>query len=405
MALSGVSFFGGIRMIYIGIDVAKSTHYAAVMNSDGVVLTEPFAFANDAPGFASLLGKVSGYPKDDLLFGLESTGIYSENLICFLYESGYQIAVINPIQTASLRKTNIRKTKTDKVDTFLIIKSLMVNSYRLYSAQDAQSMKLKSLCRFRQNLKKSKARLKIQLAGFVNLLFPELASFFKSGIHINTCYELLKRYSSPSEIAALRLSSLSNLLSKASHGRFGRSSAEALKSLAKTSVGVKNPYISIQIAQTIQQIELLEQQIDEIEKVIRDTVDQMDSVLMTVPGIGAVDAAMILGEIGCIDRFDKPCKLLAYAGLDPTVNQSGKFKARSTKMSKRGSKTLRFALINAAWQLTLNDSVFFDYYSLKRSQGLDHYGALGHVAHKLVRVIFKLLKSNSPFIHDRLQNV
>ena len=275
-------------MIYVGIDVAKSTHYAAVMNSDGVVLTEPFAFANDAPGFASLLGKVSGYPKDDLLFGLESTGIYSENLICFLYESGYQIAVINPIQTASLRKTNIRKTKTDKVDTFLIIKSLMLNSYRLYTAQDAQSMKLKSLCRFRQNIKKSKARLKIQLAGFVNLLFPELASFFKSGIHINTCYELLKRYSSPSEIAALRLSSLSNLLSKASHGRFGRSSAEALKSLAKTSVGVKNPYISIQIAQTIQQIELLEQQIDEIEKVIRDTVDQMDSVLMTIPGIGAV---------------------------------------------------------------------------------------------------------------------
>ena len=389
-------------MIYVGIDVAKTTHYAAVMNSEGVVLIEPFAFDNDAPGFASLLKKVSGYPKEDLLFGLESTGIYSENLICFLCESGFKLAVINPIQTATLRKTNIRKTKTDKVDTFLIIKSLMVNSYRLYTAQDAQSMKLKSLCRFRQNLKKSKARLKVQLAGFVNILFPELASFFKSGIHINTCYSLLKRFSSPSEIAALRLSTLSNLLSKASHGRFNKSTAEALKSLAKTSVGVKNPYISIQITQTIQQIELLEQQIDEIEKVIKETMKQMDSVLLSVPGIGDIDAAMILGEIGNIDRFDKPCKLLAYAGLDPTVNQSGNFKARSTKMSKRGSKTLRFALINAAWQLTLHDSVFFDYYSLKRSQGLDHYGALGHVAHKPVRVIFKLLKSNSPFIHDRL---
>ena len=105
----------------------------------------------------------------------------------------------------------------------------------------------------------------------------------------------------------------------------------------------------------------------------------------------------------------RQCELLGVnrssVYYDPTVNQSGKFKARSTNMSKRGSKTLRFALINAAWQLTLNDSVFFDYYSLKRSQGLDHYGALGHVAHKLVRVIFKLLKSNSPFIHDRLQNV
>lgn len=389
-------------MIYVGIDVAKTTHYAAVMNSEGVVLIEPFAFDNDASGFASLLQKISGYPKKDLFFGLESTGIYSENLICFLYESGFKLAVINPIQTATLRKTNIRKTKTEKVDTFLIIKFLLLNSYRLYTAQDAQSMKLKSLCRFRQNLKKSKSRLKIQLAGFVNILFPELASFFKSGIHINTCYTLLKSFSSPSEIAALRLSTLSNLLSKASHGRFGKSSTEALKSLAKTSVGVKNPYISIQIAQTIQQIELLEQQIHEIEKVITDTMSEMDSVLMTVLGIGAIDAAMILGEIGNIDRFDKPCKLLAYAGLDPTVNQSGKFKARSTKMSKRGSKTLRFALINAAWQLTLNDPVFFDYYSLKRSQGLDHYGALSHVTHKLVRVIFKLLKSNSPFIHDRL---
>lgn len=181
--------------------------------------------------------------------------------------------------------------------------------------------------------------------------------------------------------------------------------AEALKSLAKSSVGVKNPYISIQIAQTIQQIEPLEQQIDEIKKVIRDTMEQLDSAIMTVPGIGAIDAAMILGEIGSIDRFDKPCKLLAYAGLDPTVNQSGKFKARSTKMSKRGSKTLRFAFINAAWQLTLNDSVFFDYYSLKRSQGLDHYGSLGHVVHKLVRVIFKLLKTNTPFIHARLLKV
>ena len=154
-----------------------------------------------------------------MIIGLESTGIYSENLICFLFDSGYKLAVINPIQTATLRKTNIRKTKTDKVDTLLIIKSLMVNSYRLYTEQDAHSLKLKSLCRFRQNLKKSKARLKIQLSGYVNLLFPELLSFFKSGIHISTCYTLLKRCSSPAEIAALRLDSLSRLLSNASRGR------------------------------------------------------------------------------------------------------------------------------------------------------------------------------------------
>ena len=150
-------------------------------------------FDNHASRFTTLLLKITSFSSAQLIIGLESTGIYSENLICYLFDSGYKLAVINPIQTAALRKTNIRKTKTDKVDTLLIIKSLMVNSYRLYTEQDAQSLKLKSLCRFRQNLKKSKARLKIQLSGYVNILFPELLTFFKSGIHISTCYTLLKR--------------------------------------------------------------------------------------------------------------------------------------------------------------------------------------------------------------------
>lgn len=390
-------FFEVITMIFVGIDVAKDTHYAAVSDDSGAVLVKPFAFQNNAEGFCLLLKKLSEFDRSKLLIGLESTGIYSENLICFLYESGFRLAVINPIQTATLRKTAIRKTKTDKVDTMLIIKSLMVNSYRLYSQRDADSLKLKTLCRFRQNLKKSKARLKIQLAGYVNLVFPEFGKFFKSGIHIAASYALLKKYSSPKEIAALRTSTLCTLLSKASHGRFGKDTAEALKSLALSSVGVKNPYISIQIAQTIAQIELLEQQFKDLNSAIEEAMESLNSVLMTVPGIGAVNAACILGEIGDIKRFSKPCKLLAYAGLDPTVRQSGQFTAKSTRMSKRGSALLRFALINSAWQLTLNDTTFKAYYDLKRSQGLNHYGALSHVAHKLTRVIFKLLTSDTPF--------
>ena len=384
-------------MIYVGIDAAKTTHYAAVKDDGDNVLVKPFAFDNNAEGFALLQKKLSAFGKDDLLIGLESTGIYSENLICFLYESGYKLAVINPIQTAALRKTEVRKTKTDKLDTYLIIKLLKLNKYRLYSRADVETIRLKGLCRFRQNIKKSKARLKIQLSGYVNIIFPELASFFKSGIHIAACYELLKKHSSPEDIAALRLSVLSTLLSKASHGRFGRDTAAALKSLAMSSVGVKNTFVSIQITQTIAQIELLEQQLSELETVISDAMSKLDSVIMSVPGIGVIDGAMIVSEIGDIKRFSSSGKLLAYAGLDPVVCQSGKFTARSTRMSKRGSKTLRFALINAAWQLTLHDKTFADYYALKRSQGLNHYAALGHVAHKLVRVIFKLLRDNISF--------
>lgn len=384
-------------MIYVGIDVAKEIRYAAVSDASDKVLVKPFAFKNDAAGFGLLLSKLSEFDKDEILVGLESTGIYSENLICFLYEAGYKLAVINPIQTAALRKTSIRKTKTDKTDTLLIIKSMTVNSYRLYTQRDAESLKLKTLCRFRQNLKKSKARLKIQLAGYVNLVFPEYAKFFKSGIHIAASYALLKKCSTPKEIAALRTNTLCNLLSKASRGRFGKDTAEALKSPAISSVSVQNTYISIQIAQTIAQIELLEQQIDTLDSAITEVMESLYSVIMTVPGIGAVNGACILGEIGDIIRFSKPCKLLAYAGLDPTVRQSGQFSAKSARMSKRGSALLRYALINAAWQLTLNDPTFKNYYDLKIFQGLNHYGALGHVAHKLVRVIFKLLRDNVPF--------
>lgn len=135
-------------MIYVGIDVAKDTHYAAVSDDSGVVLVKPFSFENNAAVFSTLLKKLSAFERSELLIGLESTGIYPENLICFLYESGYRLAVINPIQTATLRKTSIRRTKTDKADTMLIIKSLMVNSYRVYSKRDADSLKLKTLSVF-----------------------------------------------------------------------------------------------------------------------------------------------------------------------------------------------------------------------------------------------------------------
>lgn len=379
------------------MDVAKETHVAAAMDSDGVVLLDPFAFQNDHEGFQLLKAKLETLDKNDLLIGLESTAHYAENLIFFLQAQGYRLAVINPVQTAAVRKTGIRKTKTDKIDSLLICKTLALSSFRLYTENDVKTLQLKSLCRFRQKLKKSKARLKIQLVSYVDMIFPELQFFFKSGLHIKTCYELLKAYSSPDDIAALHLTKLSNLLSKASRGRFGKEDARSLKSLAASSVGVKNTYISIQITQTIAQIELIESQLDELEQIIGQAMDELDSVIMTVPGIGKLNGAMILGEIGDIHRFSHPSKLLAYAGLDPVVNQSGKFTAKRTRMSKRGSKVLRYALINAAWNVSLNNDTFKRYFDSKIAQGHSHYDALAHTAHKLVRVLFKLLTDNVTF--------
>mgnify|MGYP000482660175 FL=1 len=387
-------------MIYVGIDIAKRTHYASVMNSDGKILAEPFPFTNDLAGFQKLLSCIGSFPKEQLLIGMESTAHYAENLTCFLFSRDFQVCIINPIQTASLRKSNIRKTKTDSVDTFLIIKALSLHDYRRFSKRDYDSLQLKNLCRFRQKLMKARTKVKIQLVSYVDLIFPELQYLFKSGIHTKSCYALLKTESNPDRIAKMHLTRLSNLLKKTSKGHYTKNHAIALKELASQSVGIKDDTLSLQILQSIEQIEMYTQQISKVEASICEIMDHMDSVIKTIPGIGNLNGAMIIGEIGDISRFEKPCQLLAYAGLDPSVYQSGKFTAARTRMSKRGSKLLRYALINAAWQLTLHNETFKAYYDLKVSQGRRHYNALGHVAHKLVRVIHKMMTDNRVFDLD-----
>lgn len=391
---------GCALMIYVGIDIAKLNHFATVMTTDGEVIVPPFLFTNNSDGFKLFLSKIKSFKKENLLLGLESTAHYGENFLFYFFDLGFNVVLINPIQTAALKKTNIRKTTTDKTATFLIIKSMLVNHHRLFTKKDINYLRLKSMCRFREKLKKQKARLKIQLVSYMDVIFPEYQYFFKSGIHINTSYALLKSYSNPDDIAALHLTWLGNLLHKFSHGHFGKEEAIALKSLAKSSVGIKDTCFPIQITLSIAQIELLVEQIQQVNNSIKSIMIQLDSVIMTIPGIGFLNGAMILGEIGNISRFSHPAKLLAYAGLDPSVHQSGNFSAGNTRMSKRGSKMLCYALVYAAWNVSLKNRTFHDYFLLKKSQGKNHFAALGHTAHKLVRVIFKMLSDNIAFNLD-----
>ena len=387
-------------MIYVGIDIAKNTHWASAMNSDGEILLEPFSFQNNNEGFQKFISKLSNFDKQKMLIGLESTAHYGENIISYLFNLDYKIGIINPIQTSNLRKSNIRKTKNDKVDTFIIIKSLTLNNYNLVTTRDINNIKLKGLSRSRHNLIVMRSRSKIQLASFIDQLFPELNKFFKGNLHLNVSYQLLKEYSSPKDISSLHLTKLSNILHDNSHGRYNKEDAIRLRELAKNSVGIDNPTLSLQIKQAILQIELYTEQIEEIEKLSKQILDEMESKLLTIPGMSYNQATAIHGFIGDIRRFNKSCQLLAYAGLDPSIYQSGNFEARSTRMSKRGNSLLRYNLVYAAHNLVLHNRTFKEYYDLKRSQGKTHYCALGHCAHKLVRIIFKMLKSNVKFNLD-----
>ena len=336
--------------IYVGIDIAKLNHFAAAISSDGEIIIEPFKFTNDADGFQLLVSKLESFDKSSSsIIGLESTAHYGDNLVRYLVAELYQVCVLNPIKTCQMRKHSIRKTKTDKIDTYVISKTLMMqDDLRFVCFYDLDTMDLKALGRFRQKTIKQRTRLKIQLTTYVDQAFPEIQYFFKSGLH-------------------------------------------------QKSVGANDSAISIQITQTIQQIELLDSQLEKIEAEMTDIMKFNDSVIMTIPGIGYINGGMILGEIGDIHRFSNPNKLLAFAGLDPSVYQSGNFQAKTTRMSKRGSRVLRYALVNAAWNVVRNNATFKAYYDAKRAEGRSHYNALGHCAGKLVRVIWKMLTDEVEF--------
>jgi transposase len=165
-------------MINVGTDIAKLNHFASIISSDGEILIEPFKFINDGDGFHLLVSKLESLDSNDIIIGLESTAHYGDNLVRYLVASCFKVCVLNPIKTSTMRKNNIRKTKTDKVDTYIIAKTLMMQgSFRFVSYFDLDLMDLKTLGRFRQKTIKQRARLKIQLTSYVDQVFPELQYF------------------------------------------------------------------------------------------------------------------------------------------------------------------------------------------------------------------------------------
>ena len=391
-------------MYYVGFDIAKENHYASIANSNGEVIQEAFLVKNSNNGFNYFMDKLkeNNINISDCLVGMESTGHYGENLIQFLHNKGFKIGIINPIQTDALRNSNIRKTKTDKIDTYLIIQSLMLKHYTPFVSKDIKILELRSLCRHRDDVLKYRTKLKVRLVAFVDQLFPELNLVFNS-IHLKSCYKLLSTYPSPKDIASTRVDAIANLLNKASKGHFSLEKAQQLKELAKSSIGVNNSSLSIQIKHSLKQIELLDDQLKELDLKIKEMMDEINSVILTIPGISYTLGSIILSEIGNIDKFASPTKLLAFEELDPSVKQSGNFNATIIKMSKRGSKFLRYAMLRASGLIIWNSETYNTYYNKKLAQGKSHNNAVCHVAHKLTRVIFHMLKENVEF-KEQLEN-
>ena len=374
---------GGILMVCVGIDVAKDKHDCFIISSEGEILADVFTIPNNAEGFDTLLQAIrrSTRPEDKIKVGLEATGHYSYNILGFLLDKGLPTYVINPLHTNLYRKSlSLRKTKTDRVDARTIAAMLMSDvDLKSYTDTAYHNEELKSLTRYRFDKVRERAKLKQSVSRLVTILFPELEKLVSS-LHSASVYALLSEFPGAKQISSTHMTHLKAVLKNASQGRYGQEMAETIRNAARSSVGSVMPAKSLELQHTIRLIRELDAEIEDIETAIQAIVDEMQSPITTIPGMGVRMGAVILAEIGDFSRFDSPDKILAYAGMSPSTYQSGQLSLSGaySHMEKRGSRYLRYALYNATKHVCHWDPTFAAYLAKKRAEGKHYNVALSH---------------------------
>jgi len=389
-------------MYYVGIDIGKNNHVASMMDSSRKTVFKAFTLANTREGAQSLLEKIQFYMTDlmQVEIGMEATGHYWLALYSFLFDAGYVLHVINPIQTDGWRKgIEIRKRKTDDIDSLLIADLIRYGEFMETKLTDEGLLSLRTLTRFRSYLVDSIADLKRKVLCVLDQVFPEYESIF-SKVFGATSKEVLLTYTTPAELERVSVEQLTELLAGLSRQKCGAVQAQRLSQAAAHSFGVTfcRDTFAFQLRALLEQMNFIEQQVTDTEKQIKALMDTLASPITSITGIGPVLGAVILGETGDISRFDSGSKLVAYAGIDASVSQSGQFESTSNRMSKRGSPYLRRALYQAAMVAAFHDPELSAFYQKKRAEGKHHSVCIGAVARKLCYIIFAVLKENRPYV-------
>ena len=380
-------------MKLVGIDIAKYEHAAFIMEaSTGESLCDPFFFKNNKEGFKELYTELNKYSKNELLIGMEDTGHYNFAIESSLLAEGYKVALINPITTKSLRKASLKSVKSDKEDALLITKALLDKAYyRIISIQDEKLKEAKELTRYRTQLTLEMNRKKNVLQRHIDIVFPEFNTLFNNEYTI-TYLNILRKYSDAYTIAHTDIRSLRKCFKYCNSF-----SAEELKELASNSVGIHDVSISFIIQSVISSIDLINSQIEELDKKIEELAITQASSITSIPGISIITGTSILAELGDISKYSNAGKVIKFAGVNPYISESGKFSADKTAITKKGSKYLRTTLYRVIIPVIRHNPAFNNYYHLKRNQGKGHLCALGHCVRKLLRIIYHLETNNLSF--------
>lgn len=386
-------------MYIVGIDIGKKHHEASIVSPEGKQIGRSLRFATTHKGADSLMRFIfKNIGNSPCVFGMEATGHYWYPIYSFLKAKGYTICVINPIQSDSLRKMYIRQTKNDSIDSFLIAEVIRFGQFGTTSMADENILAMRQLCRYRDSVISSRTEIKLRIGTIMEQIFPEYEKQFSS-LWVSTSMGILEKYLTPENIENAPIDELFEIIKDKSHNRLTRAKAISIKDAAADTFGIKiaQDAFSFQLKQLIDRMNFHDKQIEALDIEIMKYYEQFDCYLHTIPGIGIIGAATILAEIGDISRFKNSSALVAFAGIDPTVRQSGEFNSTHNHMSKRGSPYLRHAIFLAATTCSFHNSPLNAYYKKKRDQGKHHLTATGAVARKLTTVIYAVLRDSKPY--------
>lgn len=386
-------------MYIVGIDIGKNHHEASIVSPEGKQIGRSLRFATTHKGADSLMSFIfKNIGNSPCVFGMEATGHYWYPIYSFLKAKGYTIYVINPIQSDSLRKMYIRQTKNDSIDSFLIAEVIRFGQFGTTSMADENILAMRQLYRYRDSVISSRTEIKLRIGTIMEQIFPEYEKQFSS-LWVSTSMGILEKYLTPENIENAPIDELFEIIKDKSHNRLTRAKAISIKEAAADTFGIKiaQDAFSFQLKQLIDRMNFLDKQIEALDCQILEYYEKFDCYLHTIPGIGMIAAATILAEIGDINRFKSSSALVAFAGIDPTVRQSGEFSSTHNHMSKRGSPYLRHAIFLAATTCSFHNSPLNAYYKKKRDQGKHHLTATGAVARKLTSVIYAVLRDSKPY--------
>jgi transposase len=385
---------------FCGIDIGKQKHVACLIDADGKRLVRSQSFLNDAQGYQLILARLQqcGGPAN-VLVGIEATGHYWYALHDFLTRHGYRVEVLNPIQTAQQAAMGIRKNKTDRIDAYHIAVLLKNGGHRPALVPGELAMTCRQLTRLRYSLVRQGSRIKQLLWSRLQPVWPEYEGLFADPLG-PTGRKLLAVAPTPTDVIAIGQEALTDLIRRASRGKLAGRRAQRILESARTSVGMQRGLAGARVGiQTL--LAMLDAQRavrQQLEDDISLLADQLPPYVLTLPGANAIRAVSLYGETDPIRNFPSPDQLVAFAGLDCMVFQTGQYEAPRRRISKRGSPFLRQTLWGMAHIAVRTEGPLREFYLRKRRTGLHYLSVVTAVAVKVCRISWRILTDERDYI-------